>query len=139
MVRKKLIYSIPVLVVIGVILFIILLTSKKSFSTILGVDESKITKVFMQDEFGNVVETYDKVKIHELINLLNNREYKKSKDECTRIAYTYYYDFYEGEKNVLRITGTGTSIVVNNEIYTVSREISQDAIAEWFQSLDEED
>jgi hypothetical protein len=130
---------IPALLIIGIISFCLIryyVYSTKSFDDILGVDEGNITKVLMRSgSNGSYVETADKEKIKELINLVNDIDYKKSSNQTPRGGYSYYYDFYSGDKRVLRITGSGYNINVNGTYYDVSKFISVSSLTNWFNSL----
>lgn len=110
--------------------------SKKSFKNLLKTNESNITKVFMRDgRNGNYVETTDKNKIKEIINLVSGKYYKKSSDQRLRCGYSYYYDFYSGSKQILRITGSGNNVDINGTYYDVSKSISYESLTNWFNSL----
>ena len=107
-VNKKLLkIIIPALLLIGIILFCVILYygySPKSFDDLLGIDEANITKVSMRNgNNGSYVETTDKEKIKEIINLVNDRYYQKSSNQRKRVGYSYYYDFYSGDKEIIRI------------------------------------
>jgi hypothetical protein len=84
---------------------------------------------------GTNVTTNDKTKIKELITLVNDRYYRRSDDQQQRVGYNYFYTFYVGNKDVLTITCTGTSVYINGVWYVVSKEISSDKITDWFNSL----
>lgn len=137
--KKLLKIVISTLLLIGVISFYVIqyhVYSPKSFDDLLGTDKANITKVLMRSgKNGSYVETTDKKKIKEIINLVNDRNYKKSSDQQSRVGYTYYYDFYSGNKNIMRITGYGNNIDVNGTYYDVSRSISIDSLTKWFNSL----
>jgi hypothetical protein len=135
-VRKILLrVGIPALLITLIIAFIWYQYSEKSFKSLLGIDEGNITKVFMKDgSNGNFIETSDTGKIKELINLLNNRCYKKALDQAPRVGYTYYYNFYSEDRIVMGITGSGDNVVVNRTYYNVNKEISTEALKSWFDS-----
>jgi len=135
--NKKLVKIIvPIILIICLMLFYLIQYSNKSFKKLLGIDELNITKVSMRNgNNGNLVETSDKVKIEELINLLNNRDYRKSFEQGSRTGYSYYYDFYVGDKHVLRMIGSGNNVQINSTYYQTSKEISVDSLREWFNSL----
>lgn len=121
---------------ICVISFLTMGYSKKSFNDLLKTKESNVTKIFMRKGLnGSYVETTDKNKIKEAINLVSGRYYKKSRDQASRSGYDYYYDFYSGNKQILRITGSGDNVEINDTYYDVSKPISSKAIANWFNSL----
>lgn len=127
---------IPVFLLICVILFCITQYSSKSLDDLLGTKEANITKVFMRNgNDGSYVETTDKEKIKELINFLNDRYYKKSLNQRSRSGYNYYYDFYLKDKQIIRITGNGDNVKVNNTYCNVSKAISIDSLTNWFNSL----
>lgn len=127
---------IPFLLIMFAVSFYITQYQKKSYSNLLGINESDITKVSMQNgNDGSYVETNDKDKIKELLNLLDNRDYKKSLDQSSRTGYNYMYDFYAGDNKVLRITGSGDNVQINTTYFDVSKTISADALTKWFQSL----
>lgn len=89
-------------ITISVIIFCLIIYygySPKSFYNLLRTDEENITKVLMRNgDDGSYVETTDKEKIKEIINLVNDRNYKKSSDQEPRLGYSYYYDFYQETK-----------------------------------------
>ncbi|MBL4935078.1 DUF5301 domain-containing protein [Clostridium sp. YIM B02515] len=130
---------IPALLLIGIISFCLIRYygySPKSFDDLLGADEANITKVLMRNgNNGSYVETTDKEKIKELINLVNDRYYKKSSNQEPRSGYSYYYDFYSGDKHTMTITGNGDNVDVNGTYYDVSSSISVDSLTNWFNSL----
>ncbi len=135
--RKKLLWlAVPVILLICVLVFIQLQYPRKTFDDLLGVDEAKITKVLMRKGFDmSSVETTDKDKIKELINILDNRYYRKSFKQELISGYTYYYDFYSGNTVILRITGSGNNVCVNTTYCNVSKEISLHLLDIWFNSL----
>ena len=125
----------PVLLLVGVI-SLCFVYSSKSFENLLGIDEGNITKVLMRNgSNGNYVESTDKEKIKELIDIVNNRDYKKALNQEKRTGYSYYYDFYLENKVRLSITGHGDKVDVNGAYYDVSEPISVEALAKWFNSL----
>lgn len=110
--------------------------SKKSFNDLLKTKESNITKISMRNgNNGSYVETTDKNKIKEMINLVSGRYYKKSYDQSSRSGYSYYYDFYSGNKQILRITGSEDNVDINDTYYNVSKPISTKSLDNWFNSL----
>lgn len=85
---------------------------------------------------GRSVSTTDKKKIKELINMVNKRYYGKSIVQLHIMSgYTYYYDFYEGDKVVLRISGCGNIVELNKDYYIVNRSINNDSLTSWYNSL----
>lgn len=133
--KKRLRIAIPVL-----LLFLTILSvyqySKKSFDNLLGTNETNITKVFMRSGVnGDYVETEDKEKIKEIISLLNDRYYKKSFNQSLRTGYSYFYDFYSGNKHLIRRTGSENNVEVNSTYYNVSKPISTKSLTDWFNSL----
>ncbi len=137
--KKKLLWIvIPLILIvaISVLLFIQINYPKKTFSELLGTDEARVTKVLMRKGFDmSSVETTDKGKIKELINILNDKYYRKSFNQELISGYTYFYDFYSGDKAILRITGSGNTVCVNDTYCNVSKEISLDLLNNWFNSL----
>jgi len=135
--RKKLLWPVvPVILLICVLVFMQLQYPRKTFDDLLGVDEANITKVLMRSGVtGQGVETADKIKIKELINILDNRYYRKAFNQELRTGYMYYYDFYSGDKVILRITGSGTAVIIKDIKYNVSNEISLVLLDNWFNSL----
>jgi hypothetical protein len=110
--------------------------SPKSFDDLLGTNEANITKVFMRNgNNGSSVETDDKEKIKEIINLVNYRYYNKSLNQAPRVGYSYFYDFYSGDKRIIRITGSGDNVEINSTYYNVSEAISVDSLTKWFNSI----
>lgn len=125
----------PAFAAVCAIAFVLYQYSNKSFENLLGIDQANITKVFMRDgSNGNFIETSDKDKIKELINLLNNRYYKKALDQVPRMGYSYYYDFFSGDRKVLRITGSGDNVQINGTYYNVNKDILREALKSWFDS-----
>ena len=135
--RKKLLWlAIPVILLICVLVFIQLQYPRKTFDDLLGVDETKITKVLMRSGVtGKGVETSDSDKIKELISILDNRYYRKAFNQELRTGYMYYYDFYSEDKVILRITGSGTAVIIKDIRYNVSKEIPLHLLDIWFNSL----
>ena len=109
---------------------------KKSFDDLLGTNSTNITSVFMRDgSNGNSVATNDKGKIKEIISLVNDRYYKKSINQEPRSGYNYFYDFVLEGKNSIRITGSGSNVDIDGIYYDVSKEISEEGLRNWFNSL----
>lgn len=44
-------------------------------------------------------------------------------------------DFYSGKKQILRITGSGNNVDINDTYYDVSKPISNKSLTNWFNSL----
>jgi len=135
--KKKLLWvGLPVILIICVVAFIQIQYPRKTFDDLLGTNEANITKVLMRSGVtGHGVETADKGKIKELINLVNNRYYRKAFKQEFGTGYMYYYDFYSGDKVILRITGNGNVVYINDTRYNVSKEISLDLLNNWYASL----
>jgi hypothetical protein len=128
--------AIPMFLLICIISFYIFQYSPKSLNDLLGTNKVNITKVFMKNgNNGSYVETTDKEKIKELTNLLNDRYYKKALNQESRVGYSYFYDFYKADKWIIRITGSGNNVEVNNVYYNVSKSIPTTSLANWFNSL----
>jgi hypothetical protein len=133
--KKTLKIILSILLLVGVISLYFVYASK-NFENLLGIDERSITKVLMLNgNDGNYVETTDKEKIKELIDIVNNRTYKKALNQEKRIGYSYSYDFYSGDKVRLSITGHGDNVDINGAYYDVSEPISVETLAKWFNSL----
>ena len=87
------------------------------------------------------VETTDKAKIKELINVLNNRYYKKSFNQDLGTGYTYAYIIYSGNNKSLTMVCSGNRIHIYNQdktgaaYYNASKEIPIDWSDKWFNSL----
>lgn len=134
--KKRLLMIVSIILIICIISFLTIQYSKKSFNDLLKTNESNITKIFIRNvNNGNYVETTDKNKIKEMINLVSRRYYKKSYDQRFRSGYSYYYDFYSGNKQILRITGSGDNVKINESYYDVSKPISTKSLVNWFNSL----
>lgn len=133
---KRSLTIVSILLMICVISFFTIRYSKKSFNDLLKTKESNVTKIFMRNGLnGSYVETTDKNKIKKMINLVSERYYKKSFNQNFRSGYSYYYDFYSGNKQILRITGSGNNVDINDTYYDVSKPISTKSLANWFNSL----
>lgn len=131
-------------IVFTILLFICIVSSlvlrdyiiPKRFDDLLGTNDKNITKVFMRDgSNGNSVSTNDRVKIEELLAVLNNLLYRKSFNQQRRTGYSYFYEFYIGNKAVLRITGSGKNVDINGIYYELNQAISKNELREWFNSL----
>ncbi|OPX45553.1 hypothetical protein CLHUN_09320 [Ruminiclostridium hungatei] len=143
--KKKILWVvIPLLLIaaISVLLFFQIKYPKKTFSELLGTDEANITKVLMRKGFDmSSVETTDKAKIKELINMLNDRYYKKSFNQDPRTGYIYGYIFYSGNNKALTMVCSGNNIYIDNKektgavYYNAVKEISIDWSDNWFNSL----
>jgi len=135
--KKKLLWvGLPVILIICAVAFIQIQYPRKTFDDLLGTNEANITKVLMRKGFDmSSVETTDKGKIKELINMLNDRYYRKAFNQELISGYTYYYGFYSGNKAILRITGSGNAVYANDTYCNVSKEISLDLLDNWFNSL----
>ncbi|MBC8060151.1 MAG: hypothetical protein H7Y18_05745 [Clostridiaceae bacterium] len=125
------------LFIICIILFVVIQYHYKSFRTVLGTNEYNITKVGMQNgNSGGYVSTTDKEKIKELFNLVNKRYYGKSIIQLhMTTGYSYYFDFYVGDKVALRMLGSGNLIELNNKYYIVTKSVDNDSLTSWFNSL----
>jgi len=84
---------------------------------------------------GNSVSTTDKAKIQEIVQLVENRHYTKAINQEARTGYSYFYDFYVGNKEVLRITGGGNNVEINSTYYNVDKPIQTNELKNWFNSL----
>lgn len=127
---------VPMFIVLLIILFYQIQYSRKSFEDFLGTNEANITKILMRNgSDGSYVETSDKEHMKILINMLNDRYYKKSLNQEDRNGYSYYYDFYLQDKRIIRITGDGDNVNINNTYYNVSKQISLDSLTNWYNSL----
>jgi hypothetical protein len=143
--KKKLLWIvIPLILIvaISVLLFVQVKYPKKTFSELLGTDESNITKVLMRKGFDmSSVETTDKDKIKELINMLNDRYYRKAFNQEFGTGYTYAYVFYSGNSETLKMICSGNNIHIYNQektvatYYNASKEMSIDWSDNWFNSL----
>jgi uncharacterized protein YxeA len=127
---------------ISVLLFIQVKYPKKTFSELLGTDESNITKVTMVNSgTGRKIEATNKEKIKELFKMLDERTYRKAFKQTLRTGCLYAYDFYSGDKMLLTIVGIGSNIHIYNQestidaFYDVSKKISIDWIDKWFNSI----
>ncbi|MDI6617722.1 MAG: hypothetical protein QME45_03465 [Clostridiales bacterium] len=108
----------------------------KSFEDLAGTSSKNITEVFMRSGMnGDSVATTDKAKINEIVDLVDNRHYTKSKDQEPKTGYNYFYDFYVGDKKVLTITNAGSRIKANTTYCNVDKPIPLDGIKKWFNSL----
>ena len=142
--KRKLLYVIiPIFLIICGIIFYKIQYHSMSFEQLLGTNETNVTKVLMRSGVnGKSVETENRGKIRELINLLNDRHYRKAFNQDIGTGYIYYYDFYSGDKIVLRITGTGNNVHIYNKkrtidaYYDMSKEITVDSLDNWFNSID---
>ena len=141
--KKLLLIVIPLLMIaaISVLLFFQIKYPKKTFSELLGTDEANITRVLMRKGDMSSVETTDKAKIKELINVLNNRYYKKSFNQDLGTGYTYAYIIYSGNNKSLTMVCSGNRIHIYNQdktgaaYYNASKEIPIDWSDKWFNSL----
>jgi len=143
--KNKLLWIvIPLLLIaaISVLLFIQIKYPKKTFSELLGTDEANVTKVLMRKGFDmSSVETTDKGKIKEIINMLNDRYYKKSLNQDPRTGYIYAYTFYSGNNETLTMVCSGNNIHIYNKentrgaYYNAVKEIPIDWSDNWFNSL----
>lgn len=52
-----------------------------------------------------------------------------------RSGYCYYYDFYSNKKLLIRLTGAGNNVAINDTYYNVSKSISLNGLGKWFKSL----
>ena len=142
--KKLLLIVIPLLLIaaISVLLFFQIKYPKKTFSELLGTDEPNITRVLMRKGSDmSSVETTDKGKIKEIINMLNDRYYKKSFNQEPRTGYIYGYIFYSGNNETLTMVCSGNNIHIYNKentrgsYYNAVKEISIDWSDNWFNSL----
>ncbi|HZK72337.1 MAG TPA: hypothetical protein VFD03_12610, partial [Clostridia bacterium] len=107
-----------------------------NFDNLLKTNTYNITKVLMRDgSNGNSVSTTDKAKIQEIVQLVENRHYTKAINQEARTGYSYFYDFYVGNKEVLRITGGGNNVEINSTYYNVDKPIQTNELKNWFNSL----
>lgn len=134
---KSIIIALSILIILG-ILFLIISPYIIGISShnLLKMDGTNISKVFMRSgKTGNSVSTTDKIKIKGIFHLIDNRQYTKSLDQEPRAGYTYFYDFYAGNKKVLRITGSGSCVGINGTRYNSDKEISTAGLDKWFNSF----
>lgn len=135
--KKTLLYVIiPVLLILAVVFtYFFAQYPKKSFSELLGTDQANITKVTLINcDAGMTVETYNKDKIKELINLLSERSYRKEFIPYWGITHYICY-LYSDTKEVIRISILEPNIEINNIYYNVKKEIDTDLLKKWFNSL----
>jgi uncharacterized protein (UPF0333 family) len=135
--KRKIIATFSLILLIGVVFLIgSQYVIGKNFDNLLKAKSENITKVFMRDgSNGNSVSTTDKAKIKELVQLLDNRHYTKAIDQELRTGYTYFYDFYIGNRKVLRITGSGNNVDINSAYYNIDKPIQTEGLKNWFNSL----
>lgn len=137
--KKKLLWVlIPILLIICGITFYEFQYRRMSFEQLLGTKETNVTKVLMRSGVnGKSVETENRDKIRELINLLNDKQYRRAFNQDIGTGYIYCYNFYSGKKIVLSIVGTGNNVHVYNgkrtidAYYDVNKEISVDSLNNW--------
>lgn len=124
------------LLFIYIILFVAIQFQNRSFDELLGTNEENITKVVMRNgNNGRLASTKDEEKIKELINLLNDKHYRKSIIQISRKGYSFSYDFYYGNEVIVRVTGDGSNVKINKTYYHVNKKISLDSLTEWFNSI----
>ena len=142
--KKKLLWTIiPIVLIIGIITtYFEVQYPRMTFEKLLGTEEYNITKVLVKNPVtGARVETENKEKIMELINLFNNRTYRKEFKQRLGVGYIYASDFYSGDKIVLSVIGTGDSVDIYNETrtidayYNVSKEITVNSFDNWVNSF----
>ncbi len=108
----------------------------KNFNDMLGTNETNITRILTRNEnTGQYFSTTNKDKIKELINLLNNRNYSKSFNRLTVTGISYYYEFFAGDKEILRITGDSDNVNINGTCYNITKEMSVKLLHNWSNSL----
>ena len=137
--KKKLLGAImSIVLIIGIITYFEILYPRMTFEELLGTEEYNITKVLVKSPVtGARVETENKEKIMELINLFNNRTYRKEFKQRLGVGYIYASDFYSGDKMVLSVIGAGNSVHIYNETrtidayYNVSKEVTVNSFDNW--------
>ena len=134
--RKKIISLFAAVVIILIcIICILLVFSKKSFKDLADTDHNELTKVVVTSgSDGSHVEFIDADKIKELVSVFESCEYRKVFFREKSTGYSFYFDFYSGNEVVLRITGTGSAIKVDDKDYKVVGEIDTDRIRALFNS-----
>ena len=143
-VKKKLLWAIiPIALIVGIIItYFQIQYPSMTFEELLGTEEYNITKVLVINPVtGARVETENKEKIMELINLFNNRTYRKNFKQRLGVGYIYAYDFYSGDNRILSIVDSGRTklniyrLKNTSAYYTVSNEISVNLTDSWVDSI----
>ena len=119
-----------------VVAFLMIRSSIKSkdFTDFIGKD-TVISKVTMfSGSTGKNVSTTDKIKIKELVTILNNTHYRKSSNQQGVDGFSYSYTFYVGNKPVLGMSDSGWGVSVYGTRYDTTIEI-KDGIKSWYNSL----
>lgn len=106
----------------------------KNFTDFIGKD-AVISKITMfSGSSGKSVSTTDKVKIKELVTILNSTHYRKSSNQQDVDGFSYSYTFYTGNKAVLSMSDSGWGVSVYGTHYDRTIEI-KDGIKAWYNSL----
>ncbi len=139
--KRRLMVIVPLILLLSVTIVIAYLHIEENkklsdFNYLLNSGSSNVSKVFMREGlFLNSVSTTDKAKIHELVQLVNNRHYTKSANQEVRAGYAYACDFYVGNTRYLTIVVSEKNVEINRTYYDVYKPISTDELTKWFNSL----
>ena len=124
------------LIFVCVIIFPMIRSSikTKNFTDFIGKDTviSKVTMFSVSS--GKSVSTTDKIKIKELVTMLNNTHYRKSSNQQGVDGFSYSYIFYVGNKSVLGMSDSGWGVSIYGTRYDTNIEI-KDGIKSWYNSL----
>ncbi|MFT5871937.1 MAG: hypothetical protein ACI8WT_000861 [Clostridium sp.] len=134
--HKFLILLVCIVFFVCVIVFLLIRSSinTKTFDDFIGKD-TVISKVTMfSGSSGESVSTTDKIKIKELVTILNNTHYRKSSNQQGLVGFSYSYTFYVGNKPVLGMSDSGLGVSVYGTRYDTTIEI-KDGIKSWYNSL----
>lgn len=134
--NKKPVIVLSIFMMLFIFAILFYLNQEKEFDDLLGTKEANVTEIYMKDgSNGTSVETADKERIKQFINLWNARYYKKSHNQDDKTKYHYYYDLHTEDNRIIRIAGDGSRVEINNIHYDVGIPIALDLLTNWFESL----
>lgn len=106
----------------------------KNFNDFIDKDTNISKIMMMSGNTGKSMSTINKIKIKELVRILNNTHYSKSSSQINRIGFSYSYTFYVGDKPVLHMFNIGNTVSEHNTYYDTTIE-TRDGIKSWYNSL----
>jgi hypothetical protein len=102
---------------------------KNDLQGLLGVDPSEVTKIsFRCGTTGDLVTVEEEEGIQEFLAILTGKTFQKAKDQALRTGYRFYADFFQDDKELLRVTFLGDQVSIKQIYYDVSPTIPSEEL-----------
>jgi len=104
-----------------------------NFRGLLGVDPSEVTKISLRcGTTGDLVTVEEEEGIKEFLAILEGKTFQKAKDQTLRTGYQYYADFFQDDKELLRVTFQGEQVSIKQTYYDVSQSVPVEELEAFF-------